>query len=127
MASSFYIKNPWTVSDAVADRGRFKRWRRSYPRELDACVRNLDHLHGLLQAGRSLSEINVHYLRSEGRGLFRIGQTRVPHGRETRLYIWPDASNRCIYILTVGGKDTQHVDIGRLHKIIVRLKKERIR
>ena len=43
--------------------------------------------------------------------MYRIGQTGVPGAKESRLYIFPDEQNRVMYVLNIGDKDSQDMDI----------------
>jgi hypothetical protein len=51
------------------------------------------------------------FFRSEGNGLFRIGQSGVKAAKETRLYVYPDEEEKTIHILAIGTKEMQQNDI----------------
>lgn len=69
----------------------------------------------LLQRFEGIKAFQVGFLRSEGQGVYRIGQTGVKHARETRLYVHIDEAARVVRVLTMGGKDSQSDDIRRCH------------
>jgi hypothetical protein len=72
---------------------------------------NLGRVLDELNAGKPLSTFRFGFFRSEGRGLYRIGQTAVSAARELRLYVFPDARTRTLYLLAFGTKRTQQGDI----------------
>lgn len=112
----------WTVLDDLAERSRFKEYNRKHPREYAACFSNLLQLVELLQQFGGVKGFQVGFLRSEGQGVYRIGQTGVKHARETRLYIYIDEAGRTVRVLTIGDKDSQSDDIRRCHAEARRLK-----
>lgn len=115
----------WEVIQELAERGRFKDYNKKHPREYAACFVNLNEVAMLL--GRSaggVKKIQVSFFRSEGQGVYRIGQTAVKHAKETRLYVHIDEASRRIHILTIGDKDSQFDDIRRCHAAAKNLKGE---
>ena len=69
-----------------------------------------------LNAGEKIGGFKLDFFRSEGKGLYRIGQRKGDH--ETRLYVYPDQENEIIYILSIGDKNTQQRDINECKKKI---------
>ena len=112
----------WTVSDDLAERSRFKEYNRKHPREYAACFSNLSQLVTLLQQFGGIKYFQVGFVRSEGHGVYRIGQTGVKHARETRLYVHVDEAIRAVHVLSIGDKDSQADDIRRCHAVARRLK-----
>ena len=105
----------WAVHHDLAERSRFKEYNRKHPREYAACFVNLSQLVALLQQFGGIKAFQVGFLRSEGQGVYRIGQTGVKHARETRLYVHIDETARVVRVLTMGDKDSQSDDIRRCH------------
>lgn len=116
--------SPWQIDARFADRRRLSRWRTRHHREYLACLVNLQKVMDALNAGAHLNELGRSFLRSEGRGLFRIKQTAVPHACETRLYVFFHERQHRIFLLSIGDKSTQTADIRRLHDVIITVKKE---
>ena len=112
----------WTVHDDLAERSRFKEYNRKHPREYAACFANLSQLVALLRQFGGIKGFQVGFLRSEGQGVYRIGQTGVKHARETRLYVHIDETARVVRVLTIGDKDSQSDDIRRCHAVARTLK-----
>ena len=112
----------WTVSDGWAERSRFKEYDRKHPREYAACFSNLGQLVALLRRFGGIKGFQVGFVRSEGEGVYRIGQTGVKHARETRLYIHVDDVARMLHVLTIGDKDSQSDDIRRCHALARKLR-----
>jgi len=71
----------------------------------------------LLRAGHKLGSFQVGFFRSEREGVYRIGQTGVPSAKESRLYVFPNAEQQVMYVLTIGTKEGQAEDINEAHRI----------
>jgi hypothetical protein len=112
----------WKVDEAFAERSRFKEYNRKHPREYAACFSNLSHLIDLLQQFGAIKAFQVGFLKSEGQGVYRIGQTGVKHARETRLYVHVDETAKVARVLTIGDKDSQSDDIRRCHATATKIK-----
>jgi hypothetical protein len=116
----------WHVSTEFATGNRFKKFAESYPREYESCGANLQRLLNFLNSGLHLSVVaqNLSFFRSEGGGLFRIGQSGVKSAKETRLYVYPYEASRTIFIIDIGTKETQRNDIASARKTIRRIGSE---
>lgn len=116
----------WRVSNEFATKSRFKKFADKYPRELNSCAANLDKLIGHLNSGLRLSVLaqNLSFFRTEGDGLFRIGQSGVKASKESRLYIYPDENTQVIFIIDIGIKETQGTDIASAKKIIKQIRRD---
>ena len=114
----------WTPIDTYANARRFKQYQKRYPRELASCLRNLADLVLLLRAAGSPLSVGAGFFRSEGRNVWRIGQTGVPAAHETRLYVYIHVSSHGLYVLTVGDKNTQRGDIAEAYKTARRIENE---
>lgn len=114
----------WTTNDEYAEQGKFKKYAKKHRREVASCFNNLDWLCQQLNAGLTLqqSEAGIGFFSSEGGDLYRIAQSGVPYAKETRLYIHALVSGGNVYVLTIGGKETQQADIARCHEIIGRIR-----
>ena len=114
----------WKPNHEYAEKGKFKKYAKKHSREVDSCFKNLNTLCDQLNLGLTLqqAEAGIGFFSSEGGDLYRIGQSGVPHAKETRLYIFALVSGGNIYVLTIGGKETQQDDIARCHEIIGRIR-----
>lgn len=65
----------------------------------------------LAEVKAAVTAIPYGFIRSEHEDVYRIGQTNVEHPHETRLYVYACVIRTTIYILTVGDKSTQQLDI----------------
>ena len=75
----------------------------------------------LLNGGSKFGSFKVGFFRSEGKDLYRIGQTGVKNAQEIRLYICPNAEKSIMFLLALGTKGTkkeQNTDIVRLQALI---------
>ena len=114
----------WNISSEYAVRSKFKRYNKKHPREYAACFENLDRLQAYLDDGYAWNTFQFGFLRSEGNGLYRVGETGIAHARGTRLYVYVSEAERTIYVISIGDKDTQQGDLGEAKEILERLKKE---
>lgn len=90
-----------------------EQYRSMCPRETGAVERNLERVMTQLNQERRLGGFHFGFFRSEGGGLYRIGQTGVPAARETRLYVYPDEVTHAMHVLGIGDKHSQSRDIRR--------------
>jgi len=107
----------WSVDDSHADKNRFKKYGKSHAREVASCFANLATVVGLLKAGAALGSFRLNFFRRESGDIWRIGQTKVPSARETRLYILVLVFPKAIHVLTIGDKDTQQADLAKCKQI----------
>ncbi len=107
------MENIWGLSNDLAERNRFKDFNKKHPREYVACFANLDHVVKLLNSSGGPGAFQVGFFRSEGEGIYRIGQTGVKHAVETRLYVYVYTKGHTVYVLTIGDKTQQADDIRR--------------
>ena len=115
----------WTIDySRVVNRHQFKTLSRRYRGEVASCFRNLDRTLSELEQGKSLSEIAFPFFRSEGDGVFRIGQTGVSSAREMRLYVTFVFVRGIAYVLSIGTKNTQSRDIADARRAAKQLRKE---
>jgi hypothetical protein len=112
----------WHIDTAHASQGKFKKFASKYRREFASLFANLDKILALLKAGQKLGSFQVGFFRSEGQGVYRIGQTGVPSAKESRLYVFPHEESRTMYVLTIGTKEGQADDINEAHRIARSLK-----
>jgi hypothetical protein len=106
------MKTDWKPDTSLlCNRHAAKALTRDCPAEWQSCMVNLGRVLDELNAGKPLSTFRFGFFRSEGRGLYRIGQTAVSAARELRLYVFPDARTRTLYLLAFGTKRTQQGDI----------------
>ena len=101
----------WEQIAQHAIRSAFKKYAKKHRAEYESCFENLDRVMEVLSKGHAWGSFQLGFLRSEGDGVFRIGQTGVPHARETRLYVYVDADQCQIFLLTIGDKDSQQDDL----------------
>ena len=105
----------WIESYEFADANRIKHYAKKHRREYVSCLANLADVITALNSGAAVTAIPYGFFRSEHEDVYRIGQTNVKHPHETRLYVYACVIRTTIYILTVGDKSTQQLDINACH------------
>jgi len=100
----------WQIDTAHASQGKFKKFASKYRRGIRVVVRESREILALLRGGQKLGAFQVGFFRSEGQGVYRIGQTGVPSAKESRLYVFPEEEQRVMYVLTIGTKEGQSDD-----------------
>jgi hypothetical protein len=97
-----------------------RKYQQAHPRETASALHNLDRLRQKLNEpiGDKQEIPKYGFLRPEGHGLYRIGQTGIPHPHETRLYITLDHSSRTIHLHGIGDKNTQKRDLAAIKKAL---------
>lgn len=106
-------KVEWMVNYEFAESHRIKSYREKHAEEFDACVANLARVMEALADFGKPGAFHLGFFRSEGGNVWRIGQTRVKHACETRLYVYLYVKGLMVYVLTVGDKSQQRKDILR--------------
>lgn len=114
----------WQTDTAYASAGKFSRFAKKCAAEYDSLFANLEKIMRLLRAGHKIGGFSIGFFRSEGDGVYRIGQTSVRAARESRLYIYPDEAKRIMHILTVGDKKTQQDDINEAKRAVKHIKSQ---
>ena len=101
----------WQIESAHASPGKFKKFSKKHREEYVSMFANLEKIMNLLRNGQKIGGFSVGFFRSEGEGVYRIGQTGVASAKESRLYVFPDEQNRIMHVLNVGDKDSQQEDV----------------
>jgi hypothetical protein len=114
----------WTPNHEYAEKGKLKKYAKKHQREVAACLANLETLCETLNMGLTLqqAETGLGFFSSEGGDLYRIAQSGVPSAKETRLYVYALVTGGNVYVLSIGGKDTQQNDIRHCRDIIRRIR-----
>lgn len=92
----------------------YKKYEKKYPNELAAALSNLDfYFEALNRLGNSML-IKAGYIHPELNGIIAIDQkggNKKVKLKQTRLYIYPDTQNKTLYLLTIGDKNSQKMNI----------------
>ena len=114
----------WIESYDFADANRMKHYAKKHRREYVSCLANLADVLAALNSGAAVTAIPFGFFRSEREDVYRIGQTNVKHPHETRLYVYACVIRTTLYVLTVGDKSTQQIDINACHAKARELKQQ---
>lgn len=115
----------WTTQQDYAERNQMKHYAKKHRREFLSCFANLKELCKVLNGGITIqqAEAGLGFFSSEGGDVYRIAQSGVAHAKETRLYVLVALVGTCVYVLTIGDKDTQKRDLHRCREIAANIKK----
>ncbi|QSH40830.1 hypothetical protein P0136_11210 [Lentisphaerota bacterium ZTH] len=108
----------WYVNDNNITPSKVKKYFKNYKEEAESTFANLEKLRDALSSGVSFSQAvqNYSFLRSEKKHVYRIGNQSSDNAHETRLYICVEEEQKIIYLLDLGDKNTQKIDINNSHK-----------
>lgn len=99
----------WRPVISPAASAAVAKYHKQHPRETESVLNNLKRLIARLNTGATPETVKFGFLRSEGGGLIRIGQTGIKNPCETRLYIV--TRSRIVHVLGIGDKKSQQRDI----------------
>jgi hypothetical protein len=117
----------WKLQLEAEYEKRARKWPKKYKRELRAVYSNLDTFLKALQRGQKPAMVRFGFIHPEPKGVLAIDQSGGgPHLKETRLYIYPDEASECLFVITLGDKDTQEHDIKTCNEFVEAFRKEGI-
>jgi len=112
----------WQIDLCWASKNQFAKFNKKHPDEYASLFSNLEKVMLILKKGNRIGTFSMGFFRSEGEGIYRVGQTAVESAKESRLYVYPDEANRVTYILGIGDKDSQGDDINGAKKYARQIK-----
>ena len=119
----------WYLQPEADYEKRIKKWPKKHRRELKAMLDNLDTFHKALCQGMSLERVPFSFVhQDEPKGIMLIDQKGAGAGvRQTRLYIYPDATTKILHLITIGFKErhSQRADIQYATEFIDSLRREK--
>ncbi len=117
------VQPKWHLNLDHASKVQFEKFHANHPREYASLFNNLQKVVRLLDGGAKLGSFQLGFFRSEGEGVYRIGQTAVPYAKESRLYVMPEETSRTIFLISIGTKETQSEDINSSKEIAREIRK----
>lgn len=113
----------WKIDNSYAIRAGFKSARKNHPDEFGSCFNNLNKVREQLLNGHKIGTFKLGFFRSEGTGLYRVGQSGDSATKELRLYVYFYHDEKgVVYPLAMGTKESQQRDINEAKKIIGKIK-----
>lgn len=111
----------WT-QDSTEEYERCLRWyAKKRKRELRSVLVNLGTYFTALQSGVNPLQIKYGFIHPEGRGVVAIAQSGGQSLAETRLYTYPETTECILYLLTIGDKASQQIDIHSSYDYVTQL------
>ena len=102
----------WDVKNSDEYTRRLKRYLKKRPKETKFALANLESFLDALNTGTRPEDIRVGFVHPEPCGVLAITEKGVGKGSiPLRLYIYPDAKGECLYLVTLGDKESQAADI----------------
>ncbi len=104
----------------------FREYEKKRPNELKSILRNLDRYFAALPKVVNTRQIRAGYIHVEPHGIVAIDQKgggKKIRLQETRLYLYPDAEKKTVYLMAIGNKKTQKRDIADCSKLLKQLRK----
>lgn len=102
----------WTIRTEADVEKRLKKLRRKFRAELRNVFDNLDTYFKCLQAGANPGQIHRGFIHNEPKGVIAIDEKgKGAHLKALRMYLYPDAPNEVLYVITIGDKASQKSDI----------------
>lgn len=115
----------WSLNPQHDYVSHLKKWQKKYKRELKAVHGHLDTFLKALQEGQNPKNTKFGFIHPEPEGVLAIDQRGAgPHTLETRLYIYPDEESKCLFVITIGDKDSQERDLATCRSFVRELRKE---
>ena len=110
--------NDWSINDNNITSSKIKKYIKKHKEDAASVFANLEKLIDNLNSGISFTQAvqNYSYLRSERDHVYRIGNQKRKNAHETRLYICVEEEQKIIYLLELGDKNTQLIDINNSHE-----------
>ncbi len=114
----------WSIESTDAYERAHKYYEKKHPAELMAVLDNLDRYFKTVSHGVHPHFVVAGYIHDEGKGVKALDQKGGGRGKlqQTRLYIYPDAEARVIYLITIGDKKSQKNDIRQSSNFVIGLK-----
>ena len=104
----------WALEPSETYLRRYKYYEKKHPNELAAVAGNLDTYFETLNKVNNPLQVKAGFIHNEPDGIKGIdqkgGRQKVKL-QQARLYVFPDVSDKTLYLLTIGDKSSQRDDI----------------
>jgi hypothetical protein len=116
----------WTLEPTEQYATRTRQYEKKHPLELTAVQVNQATYLAALEAGAKPLQIKFGFIHVEQHGVVAVDQKRGG-GKlaQTRLYLYPDVTDRVLYQITIGDKNTQQKDIQFCNWFVAELRKRK--
>ena len=114
----------WDLRSSDLFDRRLKEHQKKHSDETRAVLNNLDTYQRAVRAGADPRKRHAGFMHTEPMGVVAIDQRGADRKlRETRLYVYPDADEQVIRLITIGDKNSQKVDIDLCREFVDRLRR----
>ena len=115
----------WNITETQNFVRDFKLYQKKHPDELAAVLGNLDTYFETLKRLGHPFQIRAGFIHHEPEGIKALdqkgGKQKVKL-KQTRLYVYPDVKSKQLYLLALGDKNSQKLDIQTSREILKSLK-----
>jgi hypothetical protein len=114
----------WTLEPNSEWDRRRKQYEKKNSRELSAVLDNLDTFFKTLNCAVKPRDAKFGFIHPEPLGVLAIDQKGGgPNLAQTRLYVYPDETNKVLHLITLGDKRTQPADIATCKVFVSHLRR----
>ncbi len=114
----------WVLDQQHTYVSQRKKWQKKHKAEWNAVHNNLDTFFKALQKGQKPASAKFGFIHRESEGLLAVDQSGAGgHALETRLYVFPDEVQECLFVIIIGDKDTQQRDIATCREFLKSIRK----
>ncbi|NCD23332.1 MAG: hypothetical protein EOL90_10395 [Spartobacteria bacterium] len=120
----------WKTEPYIGFENQYKKFIESHECEAKAAMNNVETYLSVLQATGNIARANMQpFVHPEPEGMIAIDQRGVKidkkHGKlkATRLYVYAAIVSETVYLLGIGDKDSQRLDIQNCRKKAQEIKK----
>lgn len=115
----------WTTEEASEFGGKYKKFKKKHPEELQEALLRADKYFKILQVVGDPQKVNAPGVRihTEGQGVIAFDQGSSKGKKAVRLYAYPDQERKILWLITVGDKDSQQRDVNKAHEFVRNLPK----
>ena len=115
----------WTIEPTTQWQKDLRFYEKKRPSELAAVLRNLERYFSQLNQAPNSQSVMAGYIHNEAMGIRAIDQKGGGGNlQETRLYTYADDTQKVVYLITIGNKDSQPGDIELCREFVEHLRQK---
>ncbi|MDD5504588.1 MAG: hypothetical protein PHV77_04675 [Candidatus Omnitrophica bacterium] len=119
----------WAIETTDVYERKYEQYEKKHPHELAAVIGNLDTYFKTLNEVNNPLQARGGFVHGEPDGIKAIDQKGGGQKiklQQTRLYVYPDITNKILYLITIGDKGTQRDDINLCREFVKKEIRKRV-